>query len=320
MKKHFLFFSIIFMAIIYGSFLATDITTGFSSSRYSAAVRYLCILICVILVFTAGKDSNNPKDFLLVKLAFFFTACADFMMSMICKFPSLEFGFCVNLEPYRFACGVALFLIVQILYIIRHKPNFKWTIREVITLVFVFGVMIDKMLEDINHISDKGGGAMNYAILAVLLVYAIVLCVSTWMAIGTLWRGYFPKTTAWFIAIGMVLFFLCDNSLGRFEVFKETVPLKEQSSFIKYENNFKYVQADITNDTITVTTDPDKLDQMTIPFTLKTICGVLVWFFYLPAQVLLMLSAFNLTYLSSIFGLIKPPKRIAKLYQHKKAR
>lgn len=313
MKKHVLFFSLFFMAAIYGSFLTLDITTGFSDSKYSAAVRYLCILICLILVFWAGKDANNPKDYRLVKFAFFFTACADFMMSMICNFPIFTFGFCVKFKTYKFGVGVLLFMIVQVIYIFRHSKNFKWSVREVATGVSVFVVMIDKIIKDSIHFTSLGG-VINIGILVVVLLYAVILCISTWMAIGTLWRNYFPKQTALFIAIGMVLFFLCDNSLGRSEVFKDTVPVAEAEGFVVMSNVVKHAQVTEHDGKISVYTDADKMAQVTVPYTLRSICGILIWFFYLPAQVLLMLSAYNLKFLSPIFGLIKPERKKIPLY------
>ena len=41
-----------------------------------------------------------------------------------------------------------------------------------------------------------------------------------------------------------------------------------------------------------------------IPFTIRSIIGILVWFFYLPAQFLLTLSGFRLEFIRSVYPVI----------------
>lgn len=304
MKKHALFFSLFILTALYGSFLAVDLHSGFSNNYYSKTVRYICILICLLFVFIAKSDALSPGDHRLMKWAFFLTACADFSISMVCHYDFLTFGCCGELSKYQFGIGMGLFLVVQILYIKRHKRNFVWNAKEIVTAVIIFGVMIIKLLE-LGNTLLRGLGASNKILFFVALVYAIVLCISVWMAIGTIWRGHFPKTIAWVIAVGMFLFFLCDNSLGRYIIYPQTAPIEEASSFIKYENPVRTTRIDITGDQVAVYTKKDNARTVVIPFTSKTIFGILVWLFYLPAQVLLMLSAYNPRFLNRIFGLVK---------------
>lgn len=305
MKRTILFFSLLGMAGIYGSFLAIDIYSGFSSNIYSVTVRYLCILTCLILVFSAGEHAFSKKDLKLVKLAFVFTAGADFMMSMICTYPFLSFGNCDLIKKYKFGVGVLLFIGMQIVFIIRHKQGFVWNRKEGIAAFLIFFLMAFKVWEDVHHYAEPGIG-FNNLLLVLLLVYAIILCTSTWMAIGTLWRGVFPRQTAWLIAVGMFLFFLCDNSLGRYIIFPETVPIEERSSFIITENRVHLAKVTKEGGKISVYTAKDKTQQMIIPYTPKTIAGILVWLFYLPAQVLLMLSTFKPSFLRKVIGLFEP--------------
>lgn len=310
MKRQLLFFSILLMAVIYGSFLAVDSATGFSSNLYSNSVRYPCILICLLLVFTAGKDAHSRKDLTLMKWAFFLTACADFMMSMICHYSFLSFNGCSWLDDYKFGIGVLFFMAVQLVYIRRHYQGYKFNGKELVTAVSVFGVMLLYTWWDLQHIVKSPAGS-SLLITAVLVVYGIILCTGTWMAIGTIWRGHFPRVTAWFIAIGFILFFLCDNSLGRFMVFPQTVPIQSRSGFVLFEHTLAHarIQEDPTHDTISVYTDSDQMVRTAVPFTLKVISGVLIWFFYLPSQILLMLSTFKLDFLHSVFGFIKPARK-----------
>lgn len=293
--------SILLMIAIYSSYLAIDIHTGFSESTYSRIVRYLGILICVVLVFVAGKDANNPRDLKLMKWAMFFTACADFVMSMICNFALFSFQSCSQFSSYRFPLGALLFIIVQLILINRHRRHFKWRPKEVVTGLIVFGLMIEKVLRDIKLIT-MGDAAFKPALIAVMGLYAAILCVSLWMAIGTLWRGYFPRQTAWIITIGMILFFLCDNSLARATLFADKVPIEKRAAFIIATNTIHTTTIQEDVDSIAVYTDEERANTVTIPYTPRSIAALLVWFFYLPAQVLLMLSVYNPDYLNSVFG------------------
>ncbi len=294
--------AILVLIVFYSSFLAIDIYSGFTESDYSRVVRYLGILICVILVFVAGGDANNPTDLKQMKWAISFTALADFTMSMACNFPIFDFGFCTNFHKYNFVLGMLLFAVVQLILINRHRKNFKWRPLEIITGLLVFGLMIDKILRDIHIITD-GGSTFKPVFIGVMAVYASLLCVSLWMAIGTLWRGYFPKQTAWLITIGMLLFFLCDNSLARSVLFPDHMPVEKKADFILATNTINTTEIQYIDDQVYVFTNTEGARKIEIPFTYKSIASILVWFFYLPAQVLLMLSTYNPDYLNSIFGI-----------------
>ena len=96
MRRGLVFYAVLTMTAIYGSFLAVDVHSGFSGNMYSRTVRYLCILTCLILVFAAKDDAINKRDKKLMKLAFIFTAAAHLPLSAFatpCKNTSSELVF-----------------------------------------------------------------------------------------------------------------------------------------------------------------------------------------------------------------------------------
>lgn len=116
---------------------------------------------------------------------------------------------------------------------------------------------------------------------------------SLWMGIGTIWRRFYPMSVNVMIAIGMICFFLCDIDVGLFKTlpgdglmrFYSLIPI-EGVSLMEW--------------------DPLYLKPVTvaIPYTVRLIIGILVWIFYLPSQLLLVLSGYCLEFLRSLFPLI----------------
>jgi hypothetical protein len=100
----------------------------------------------------------------------------------------------------------------------------------------------------------------------------------------------------------MLLFFLCDNSLARNVLFPDHVDVSKESDFIVTTNSIKTTEIQYIDDQVYVYTNSENARVLEIPYTYKSIAGLLVWFFYLPAQVLLMLSTYNPNYLNSVFG------------------
>ena len=172
-------------------------------------------------------------------------------MNVACNYPIFSFGSCVNFERYRYGIGIVLLLFMQLVYIFRHKQGFVWNWKEMATGYLVFFIMAFKVWEDTRHLT-KSGATYDYLLLGLVVVYSMVLCVSTWMAIGTTWRDVFPRQTAWLIAIGMFLFFYSDNSLGRFIVFPDTVPIYELESFILFENKIYIPSVVYSENTVSV--------------------------------------------------------------------
>jgi hypothetical protein len=111
-------------------------------------------------------------------------------------------------------------------------------------------------------------------------------------------EGFYPRTIDMIIAIAMVSFFLCDLNVGLYnslsneghQLFVHSLGLPSDSArgVLPDSGSMAYVR-EIT---------------LLVPYTLRSIIGILVWFFYLPTVVLLALSGYRLSFLRSLFPLI----------------
>ena len=77
-------------------------------------------------------------------------------------------------------------MIVQIAYSIRHSRTFKWNKRECVSALIVFSIAGIGFLF-IAPVLLKTG------LFIPALIYCITLSISLWLAIGTLWRKFFPR-------------------------------------------------------------------------------------------------------------------------------
>lgn len=274
--KHRIIFTIILLLVgIYASFLSVDILTGMYDNKYSTCIKIFATILCFVLSLIIGNDGHSKKGTRLLQAACFLTLIADF---------SIEIA-------SQFLFGIGVFLFVQILYIVRHKEGFRTNKYELFTSLIIFSITISILFVIGSVLLKKGETVLFIAI----VIYAMVLSTSLWMAIGTLFRKYFPKTICWFIALGMACFFICDINVG----ISQALPIKanrsEMENFVLFKSTVRMARSIIDEDTIEI----DKKSH-SVPFTLKSVSRILVWFFYLPAQFLLVLSGYNHAFLRKV--------------------
>lgn len=269
-KRLFVFIITILLFAIFSSFLTADIFSGDSNNIYSRFVKFLTILLCFSLTLVIGRDGHDRRDTMLLRLAFLLTAAADFSIGIL----------------EQFLPGVAIFFLVQITYIIRHSRTFSWNRREIISCLIIVGSFATLMAFMAPTLIKAG-------LFLPGLVYCTALAISLWMAIGTIWRKFFPRTIDWFIAIGMVSFVLCDINVALFNALQKDGITLLHSIFEIKGSMLQESKPEGMRDVI-----------IAIPYTLRSIVGILVWFFYLPAQFLLALSGFGVSFLRSIYPLI----------------
>jgi hypothetical protein len=135
------------------------------------------------------------------------------------------------------------------------------------------------------------------------LAYAAALGTSLWLATGTLWRKFYPRTTDWLLVIGMWCFFFCDVNVAFFNALGEGKPL--------FHGAFPILGTPIGTPTgtapglATTVAAPTGAGApsvgLLVPYTLRDIVGTLVWLFYLPAQLLLALSGYRVDFLRSLY-------------------
>lgn len=218
---------ILYTVILYFDFFSTEL---FASSNL---VKLASIMLCFSLSILTGKDYLNKGDKHLLQSGLFITMVADFLLL---------------LTDY-FTLGVGIFSIVHILYIIRYERNKSklFLIRMIFFLLIILGIYL----------------AVKFLIIEIKLLfvaalfYAVALIISVIKAIKSYRHKLFPYPNKNFIALGMVLFLLCDINVGIFNI------------------------------TI-LTNNPSDITSL-----LYNISGLLMWFFYLPSQVLLSLSGYD---------------------------
>jgi hypothetical protein len=267
MRKRLLVFIVtVVLAGLYSSFLTADIITGDSDNPYSKIVKFVCILICFSLTLAIGKHGHDRRDTLFLRLALFLTVIADFVIGIM----------------GHFMIGIGVFVLVQIVYVIRHSRGLTWTRNEIVSGSFIYGsvCVIFFFLREMLLAAGLFWPA---------LFYTAILSGSLWMAIGTVWRKFYPRTIDWFIVIGMSAFFLCDINAGLFNALK-----KDGMSLF-------YGLFALKGEVIGSGHSPV---DVAIPYSLRSILGMLVWFFYLPAQFLLSLSGYRVNFLRSVYPLI----------------
>jgi hypothetical protein len=266
LRRLFVFTSTMLLVGLYFSFLTSDILTGNPNHPYSRIAKYLCILLCFGLTIAIGKHGHDKRDTWTLRLAFLLTAAADLAIGIL----------------GQFVIGIGIFFFVQLIYIIRHVRGFSWNRKEIISGLIV-SVAIGSIFVYIQN------GLREAGFFWPVLIYSLILAASLWLAIGTIWRKFFPRTMDWFIAGGMFLFFLCDLNVG-------LASSLQKDGMTLFYSIFE-IQGEITGPA----TNPVAIE---IPYTLRSIVGILVWFFYLPAQFLLALSGYKVAFLRSVYPLV----------------
>jgi hypothetical protein len=137
---------------------------------------------------------------------------------------------------------------------VMEKAKFK-------NIVFLFSTLLICLIVLLNIDMSS----IDTSLFLSALVNACFLITSVYCAVSTIFRSSYPKIGAYIIAIGMILFFLCDANVGIFNLTSDM-----QISFFNI--------ADI-----------------------NFLSGLLMWFFYLPSQLMLSLSGFKPDYLKKVF-------------------
>lgn len=219
-KNHSLIsFFLLVTIILYPTFISIDIFSKTTGDSYSVILKYICIIIFFLVSLLIDKR-QNAKSTLLLRIALFFTLCADTCL-LILKYYKL---------------GIILFSIVQITYIIRHvyisKIN-KNLLLIPLACIFILSVLLNRIrsLE------------IDIQLFNLSIIYGIILITSVLVA----------QKNSRIIALGMLLFLLCDLCVGLSYIFNAY---------------------------------PATIFNISAEYLLKT----LIWIFYLPSQFLLTLS------------------------------
>ncbi|WP_186429471.1 lysoplasmalogenase family protein [Clostridium sp. BSD9I1] len=213
--------------IIYCAFIYIDYTNNLKT-MYSAVLKYFGILLCLFLSILIGNNGHDKIDTIFLRLAIFLTALADLCMIIL------------GLNEL----GIMIFCLVQITYIIRHRRaierryNLNFLVVTIIVIILIVIPSGNNLL-----IEDLGYEGIKKVTLIIGFIYAVILLYSVYIGWKTLKGAFYPMYSRYLVAIGMILFLLCDINVAL------SVILKDLS--------------------------------------------ILIWIFYLPSQILLVLSGYN---------------------------
>lgn len=180
---------LVILFIIYILFIYVDVFNHISS-MYINIIKYIGIILCFILsLITNSKD--HIIDSRLLQIGMLFTTFADLAL--------------VILENY--IIGVMLFTIVQLIYIARYtRDRFKIVFNK---LLVVFIIILSSYFI-ISGLIIK----TSFILIPIGLFYAVCLMVSVAKAIVISRENSYLNPNKYMIALGMVLFLLCDMSIG----------------------------------------------------------------------------------------------------------
>ena len=274
-KRIAVFLILAVLLAVYSSFITADIFTGNSGNIYSRILKYAAILLCLLLTLLIGKDCHDARDRRLLQAALVLHAIGDFFIGIL----------------GMFTVAICVFFFMQIAYIVRHSRGFKINRNEIISGVLILGPLTGVLIA-VSPMLIRAG------IFIPVLIYSLTLMTSVWIGIGTIWRKFYPRTIDWIITIAMISFFFCDLNVGLYN----SLGQGGHALFV----NMIGLPTDLARGTVLDSQATAIINQVTliIPYTLRSIIGILVWIFYLPAVLLLSFSGYSLTFIRSIFPLI----------------
>lgn len=182
-------YNLILVCIFYVAFLVYDIITLEPFSQVSRILKFAALLLLSGNIGVVIYNPINKFDAVLLTTAFILTILADGFMTL----------------SYYPILGFILFIIIQVVYIIRHT-GLKVPSKRVV-LIAVIPVLITICGVFILYIN-----VLSLRILTSL--YAGVLTASLIAAWYAIINRTLPIYNGRLAAIGMSLFFLCDLSLG----------------------------------------------------------------------------------------------------------
>jgi hypothetical protein len=186
-----------------GAYLAFDWAAFFSgfSSSWPARAAYARTVLCALLAWMIGRDCVDRLDAGLLGAVFAIMLVADVFLTL----------------ENRMLSGTVLFLVVHALLIVRHARGLRASLAPAarprtlrvlaVTALVAFGGAA-VLLTTVEPILRRTGT------LAIDAIYLLFLAGSMWMGWGALFRGFYARRNAWFIALGMTSFFFCDVSVG----------------------------------------------------------------------------------------------------------
>ena len=221
------------IGVLYFTFLYMDLF-NIQLFMSSNTIKFICIILCFIISILTREHSLCNRDLFLLQTGLFITILADLLLLVLNSY---------------YILGITLFCIVQIIYSIRYDVgNTRSTIRKFIIIFVAIPIgyiVINIFIMKVDFLFMIG------------LYYVVCLLTSLTKAIKTYKYKIYPNPNRHMIALGMILFLLCDINVALYNII----------GFISLTGKFINI--------------------------LYNISFISMWLFYLPSQVLLSLSGYK---------------------------
>lgn len=185
-------------------------------------VRYFKYAVMITLCLSVNLIKKIHKEQKIIAFSFFFSVIADFFLVFS---PTID-SWKLPLAPI----GILSFSVAYVILTTVYSRNFRIKTPEIITGIPIVFLVIFMLY----YISDFVKGYM----FVLTIIFAIIISIMVWSGISTLYRGYYKKQIAWFMAISSSLMFLSDLGVA-FALFdpyfsKHYVPFLDNYVWITY--------------------------------------------------------------------------------------
>jgi hypothetical protein len=170
-------------------------------SRFPPVAGYARDVLCAAVVLSIGRNRISARDWRLLLTAFALTMVADWFLTL-------------NDQPLP---GTVIFLGVHALLIVRHAQGLRASLARAgrgrtlrlmtISALVCYGAAV-ALIATVAPVLKRSG---QFALDA---IYLLFLATSLWAGWGALIRRAYPRLNAWFVAVGMTFFYLCDVTVG----------------------------------------------------------------------------------------------------------
>ena len=221
--------TLIFIIIFYLAYLNIDLF-NVKYSNLSDKIKFICIILCFFLALLSKSNPIDSHNVRLLQYGLLLTVIADFFLLIV--------------DSY-YPIGVAIFTLAQIIYTIRYDPENKVNIIKSYILAFIILLFIYFIVKAFLNVD---------LIVFISICYGVSLITNVYKSIVIFRKKLYPNPNAAMVALGMVLFLLCDINVAMYNILEHV----HKTGGIIYR-----------------------------------IASVSMWLYYLPSQVLLALSGYK---------------------------
>jgi hypothetical protein len=171
------------------------------ASRFPAVAGYARDVLCAAIVLLVARNRIATRDWRLLLAAFALLMVADWFLTL-------------RDQPLP---GTVIFLGVHALLIVRHAQGLRASLTRAerartlrlmtISALACYGAAAAVIFTVAPILKRSGQFALDS-------IYLLFLATSLWAGWSALVRRAYPRLNAWFVAVGMTFFFLCDVTVG----------------------------------------------------------------------------------------------------------